>query len=212
MEDLEGLKICLPIEKFYLCLRDVCTGFRVLGCLWSISLVVAWRLRPQSCRQCRSLWFKPASSSKESIVPRSAVKCAQSKKGLQNWQVMAKLARREHLLWMLSTSPLTALQPSAASTSTSSSLCQSLSFPSLFHFLIYKQIFSQDRFWYPSPHWEVNKWWNTTYYFFQAFLHFNGYQNKMTKKLIICFSGREVGKYFSVLYVDGDCHSRPKKW
>lgn len=36
VEDLEGLKICSLPEKFYPYLRNLYTGFRVLGCLWSV--------------------------------------------------------------------------------------------------------------------------------------------------------------------------------
>lgn len=156
----------------------MCTGCRVLGCLWSVSLV-AWWLRKQGCRQYRSPWFKPTWSTKECSVPRPAVKSAHIaerffRPGGWWWDLHGETICR----WCRSsTSPWTAPHALVASTSTTSSL-------HLFHFLIYKLIFSQKRFWYPCPQWEVNEWWNKSYYLFQASLHFSRYWNDKKKNLV----------------------------
>lgn len=50
---LEGIKVCSLPEEFHPHLRDLCAGFRGLGCLWPVSLAAAWCPR-RGCRQCRA--------------------------------------------------------------------------------------------------------------------------------------------------------------
>lgn len=98
---LEGHKICSWPEKVYPCLRDFCTGFTVLGCLWLVSWAGAWCLR-QGCREAGPL------DSSLPVAPRNAQSLGLPLNLLQNWRVTATPVWRAHRSLLLLTSAVTA--------------------------------------------------------------------------------------------------------
>lgn len=145
---LEGIRIYFLPEKRYPYLRDLCNGFRVLRCLWPISLAAAWRLRQQGCRQGRTSGVQPTNSTKEFSVPRSATKSAPRARGVLRtgrwWSNQHGGSIHHWCSSPLQGQPFT-LQPLL----------------SFFHLLTYKQIY-QGRVWYTCPYWEVTNWWSVS--------------------------------------------------